>query len=149
MAETKETKVYFDQIVENQNQLAATLTEYVNDAVETMMPEKDFAEKATALMEGFFKSQVELAEELSSKSNLEKYQEDFWGTYSADMKKGMDLSMAMAQKAFDYVKGLYNPAMFTETQAKVKKYNEIAQQSMKAVMEASTANTKVVQEYFA
>ncbi len=78
------TKNYFDQILENQNKLYTTFLNYTNIVVEAAMPDKNAAEDAGKLLNEYYTRYTELAEKMVDKSNLEKYQKDFWSTFTAD-----------------------------------------------------------------
>ena len=72
------TKNYFDQILENQNKLYSSFLNYANTVVETAMPDKNAAEDAGKLLNEYYTRYAELTEKMVDKTNLEKYQKDFF-----------------------------------------------------------------------
>ena len=141
------TKNYFDQILENQNKLYTTFLNYTNIVVETAMPDKNAAEDAGKLLNEYYTRYTELAEKMVDKSNLEKYQKDFWSTFTADYTKNIELSMDLYKKTVDYFRNLWTATSFETQQERTKKLTELYQETMKAVYDTNTANAKVIQEY--
>lgn len=141
------TKNYFDQILENQNKLYTTLLNYPNTVVETAMPDKNAAEDAGKLLNEYYTRYTELAEKMVDKNNLEKYQKDFWGTFTADYTKSMELSMDLYRKTVDYYRNIWSGNVIESQQERTKKLTEMYQETMKAVYDTGTANVKAVQEY--
>lgn len=141
------TKNYFDLILENQNKLYTTMLNYANTVAETSMPDKNAAEDAGKLLNEYYTRSLELMEKTMDKKNLEKYQKDFWATFTADYTKSVELSMDLYKKTVDYFKNLWPANAFETQQERTKKLAELYQETMKAVYDTSTANAKVVQEY--
>ena len=141
------TKNYFDQILENQNKLYTSFLNYANTVAETTMPDKNAAEEAGKLLNEYYTRYAELAEKMVDKSNLEKYQKDFWKAYTADYTKSVELSMDLYKKTVDYFKNIWSTDTFATQQERTKKLAELYQETMKTVYDTSTANAKVVQEY--
>ncbi|MCO6475343.1 MAG: hypothetical protein J5I94_01910 [Phaeodactylibacter sp.] len=141
------TKNYFDQILENQNKLYTTLLNYANTVVETAMPDKNAAEDAGKLLNEYYIRYTELAEKMVDKNNLEKYQKDFWGAFTADYTKSMELSMDLYKKTVDYYRNIWPGNVIESQQERTKKLTEMYQETMKAVYDTGTANVKAVQEY--
>lgn len=142
-------KNYFDQILENQNKLMTTLSDYMNEAVEITLPEKEVTEKAGELFNEYLTRSSQLAEELSAKENVEKYQEDFWNQFTADYTRSLELSMDLYKKTAEYWQNLWVPTSLAGQQERVKKFSEIFQNTVTAYIETTNANTKAVQDYFA
>lgn len=141
------TKNYFDLILENQNKLYNTLLNYTNTVVETAMPDKNAAEDAGKLLNEYYTRYAELTEKIVDKKNLEKYQKDFWGTFTADYTKSVELSMELYKKTVDYYRNIWSTNVFETQQERTKKLTELYQDTVKAVYDTGTANAKVVQEY--
>ncbi len=141
------TKNYFDQILENQNKLFATLTNYNNTVMEMVMPNKNAAEEAGKLMNDFYNRYFELADKMTTKEKMEQYRKDFWSAFTEDYTKSVELSMDMYRKTAEYYKNLWAQDSMEDQQERIKKMGEIYQESVKAVYDAGTANAKVVQEY--
>ncbi|MCB9266661.1 MAG: hypothetical protein H6558_16670 [Lewinellaceae bacterium] len=141
------TKNYFDQILENQNKLYTTLLKYANTVAETAMPDKNAAEDAGKLLNEYYTRYSELAEKMVDKKNLEKYQKDFWNSFTADYTKSVELSMDLYKKTVDFYRNVWSANAFETQQERTKKLTELYQETMKAVYDTSTANAKVVQEY--
>lgn len=142
------TKAYYDQILENQNKLMTTLTEYAVEAVETMMPDETFGEKVNKLVQEYLSRPYEIAEEITKKENAEKYQKDFWTTYTQDMNRNLEASMELYRKSTDFFREMWTKNVLGDQQGKMKKYLEIVQNSMKAYTDAVNANAKLIQSYF-
>ncbi len=142
------TKTYIDKMVENQNKLFETLTHYANEAVDTMVPEQTQTDKADALTQAFVKQPLELMEEMTRKETMEKFQEDFWGNYQAIATRSMQHYMDLYQHTFQYMQEAMGGQMMVQQQEKAKKLNDIAQHCMKAWMDTTVENAKIVQEYF-
>ena len=141
------TKNYFDQIQENHNKLYTTFLNYFNTVVETTMPDKNAGEDAGKLLNEYYTRYNELVEGMVDKDNLEKYQKDFWNTFTNDYTKSVELSMDLYKKTVDYYRNLWNTDTFATQQERTKKLAELYQETMKAVYDTGTANVKVVQEY--
>jgi uncharacterized protein YfbU (UPF0304 family) len=142
-----DTKVYFDQILENQNKLAETITEYVNEMVDAFTPDAAFTEKTESLVKEMVEAPVALAEELTQKENIEKFQDDFAGAYTANMQKSMDLWKDLYEKSTAYAKDTWTANSATDTTNRFKKMGELYQNCLKAMVDTTTANTKVMKEY--
>jgi len=143
------TKNYFDQILENQNKLMTTLSEYMNEAVELSAPNNEATEKAGELLNEFFTRPYQLAENLTAKENLEKYQEDFWTNFTTNYSKSMELSMELYQKTTDFWKEVWTKDNLMVQPDRAKKFSEIFQKSVKAYIDTTNANTKAIQDFFA
>ena len=141
------TKNYFDQILENQNKLYSSFLNYANTVVETAMPDKNAAEDAGKLLNEYYTRYAELTEKMVDKTNLEKYQKDFWGAFTADYTKSVELSMDLYKKTVDYFKNVWPTNALETQQERAKRLAELYQETMKTVYDTSTANAKVVQEY--
>ncbi|MCB0560224.1 MAG: hypothetical protein H6573_28860 [Lewinellaceae bacterium] len=141
------TKNYFDQILENQNKMYTTFLNYANTVAEVAMPDKNAAEDAGKLLNEYYTRYTELAEKMVDKSNLEKYQKDFWGAFTADYTKNVELSMDLYKKTVDYFRNVWTATNFETQQERTKRLTELYQETMKTVYDTNTANAKVVQEY--
>ncbi len=111
------------------------------------MPDKNPAEDAGKLLNEYYSRSLELMEKTVDKKHLDKYQKDFWATFTADYTKSVELSMDLYKKTVDYFKNLWPANAFETQQERTKKLAELYQETMKAVYDTSTANAKVVQEY--
>ncbi len=141
------TKNYYDKIVSNQNQLMATFTSYANQAVEAMVPDKELAEKGAALLNEFLARPYELADEMTKRDNLEKFQKDFWSAYSEQVTKSAELSADLYRKGFDYMKEVWNRYSVSEQQDRMRKLGEAVQNLAKAYTETVDANAKIAKDY--
>lgn len=142
------TKTYVDKIVENQNKLFNTLSHYANEAVDTMVPDQAHTEKATAIAQALVQQPMELMEEMTKQETMEKFQQDFWGNYQALTTKSMQNYMDLYQQSFQYMQAFMGSAMGGQQQEKARKLNDIMQQCMKAWMDTTAENARIVQEYF-
>jgi hypothetical protein len=143
------TKSYYDQIIENQTKLFNAMSEYTNAVMEMMMPSKDTAEKAGEMMNEYYTKVSEMAESMASKEKMEEYQKDFWTAFTQDYTKSMELSMELYKKSTEYMKNMWTTNTVESQQERTKKLTELYQNSMKAMYDTTTANSKVVREYFA
>lgn len=142
------TKNYFDQILENQNKLYSTLSDYLNQAMEITLPEAEVTEKAGQLLNEYFSRSYELAEKMSNKENMEKFQEDFWGNFTTNYTQSMELTVDLYKKTAEYWQNIWGQNTFAGQPDRVKRFSELFQNSVKAYMDTTNANAKAVQEYF-
>ncbi|MCB0555763.1 MAG: hypothetical protein KDD02_19605 [Phaeodactylibacter sp.] len=142
------TKNYFDQILENQNKLFSTLTNYTNAVIEAATPNKEAANKAGELLNEYFTRSYELVEKMAAKEHLEAYQKDFWSSFTNDYTKNMELSMDLYKKTLEYFRNIWAKDVIETQQDRVKKLTNLYQDSVKAIYETNTANAKVVEHYF-
>ncbi|HKK80589.1 MAG TPA: hypothetical protein VJ933_13220 [Phaeodactylibacter sp.] len=143
------TKSYYDQILENQTKLFNAMSDYTNAVIEMMMPSKDTAEKAGEMLNDYFTKVNDMAEGMASKDKMEQYQKDFWTAFTEDYTKSMELSMDLYKKSAEYMKDMWTSNPMETQQERTKKLTELYQNSVKAMYDTTTANTKVVREYFA
>ncbi len=141
------TKNYFDKVVANQSKLMATFTTYANQAVEAMVPDKELAEKGAALANEFLAQPIALADEMTKRENLEKFQNDFWGAYSEHMTKSAEMSAELYRKGFDLMKEMWGKYSVAEQQERMRKLGETVQNLAKAYTETVDANAKIAREY--
>ncbi|HMQ49885.1 MAG TPA: hypothetical protein PKA00_20725 [Saprospiraceae bacterium] len=142
------TKNYFDQIMDNQNKLIHNLTEYANSMSEIVGPKQEVAEKASAIFNDYVNRSMALAEAFTSEEAIKNFQEDFFNTLTANYNKNWELAMDFFKSSNAYMKEMWGSNTFNEQQEKAKKLSELYQNSLKAVYETGTANTRIVQSYF-
>lgn len=142
------TKNYFDQILENQNKLFSTMSNYANAIFEAATPNKEAAEKAGELMNEYFTRSFEMMEKMATKEHMEAYQKDFWATFTADYTKNVELSMELYKKGMDYYRTLWTGNVLEKQQDRVRKLTNLYQDTVKAIYDTNTANAKVVEHYF-
>lgn len=143
------TKVYFDQILDNQNQLMRKLSEYANEMAATLSPDPVRIEKAEGIAKAWIERPSALTETLIKKETLEKFQKDFTGTYTSGMKESMEMWKDLYQQSATYLVDTWTSGNATDAMEKMKKFTTLYQNSLQAVADATTANTKVIQDYFA
>ncbi|MCB0570206.1 MAG: hypothetical protein KDC66_10600 [Phaeodactylibacter sp.] len=142
------TKNYFDQIMENQNKLFSTFSNYANAFLEASAPNKQTAEKAGELLNEYVNRSYELVEKMATKEHLEAYQKDFWSTFTADYTRNVELSMELYKKTMDYFSNLWPTDVIEKQQGQMKKLTGLYQDTVKAFYDANKANAKVVEHYF-
>ncbi len=142
------TKNYFDQILENQNKLFSTMSNYANAIFEAVTPNKEAAEKAGELMNEYFTRSFEMMEKMATKEHMEAYQKDFWATFTADYTKNVELSMELYKKGMDYYRTTWSGDVLEKQQDRVRKLTNLYQDTVKAIYDTNTANAKVVEHYF-
>ena len=135
--------------MENQTKLFNAMSEYTTAVMEMMMPSKETAEKAGEMMNEYYSKLTEMAEGMASKEKVEHYQKDFWTAFTQDYTKSMEISMDLYKHSTEYMKNMWTTNTVETQQERTKKLTELYQNSMKAMYDTTTANTKVVQEYFA
>ncbi|MBE2207424.1 MAG: hypothetical protein IAE84_07555 [Saprospiraceae bacterium] len=141
------TKNYFDTIIANQQQLMATFTEYTNKAVEAMTPNKEVAEKGAALMNEMMTRPFELAGEMAKRETLEKFQADFWGTYSEHLNKSTELAADLYRKSFEYMKEMWGKYDLNTQQERARQWGEASQNVAKVYKNTLEANALATKEY--
>lgn len=142
------TKNYFEQIMDNQNKLLQNLTAYANTMTEIAGPNQEVADKASAILNDYVNRSMALAEEFSSEKAMKSFQEDFFNTLTANYNKSLELTMDFFKSSSAYMKEMWGSNTFNEQQEKAKKLAELYQNSLKALYETGTANTRIVQSYF-
>jgi hypothetical protein len=142
------TKHFFDQILNNQKQLFAVMTDYNKAVTEMMMPEKGTMDKAATLINEYWTRYYEMVDKMASKEHLEAYQKDFWGNFNADYTKNLEFNMEMYKKTMDYFRGMWSKNIVETQQQRVQKITELYQDTVKAVYDTNAANAKVVEHYF-
>ncbi len=143
------TKHYFEKITANQHKLVASFNDYANMAVEAMVPGKELAEKGTQLFNEFVARPYELADEMTRRENLEKFQSDFWGAYSEQMTKSAELSAELYRKGFEFMKEMWGLYSVTEQQERMRRLGEAVQNVAKVYTETVDENAKIAREYLA
>ena len=141
------TKDYFDKIMENQNKLVTSVTDYANEAIDTVLPDPAIAEKTESLVKEYFDVSTKFAEDFGKKENVEKFQEDFWGTMTESYNQGIKLSASLYEKTMVYVKDLWSGTTMENQQEKMKKFSEMYQDYWKTCMDVTKENTKVMQDF--
>jgi hypothetical protein len=113
-----------------------------------MTPGKELTEEVESLMKEMTSRPFELVEQMSKKEQLEKFNDDFWGSINENYTRSMEISQDLFQKSMRLFNGLWNPDLAKKQQEKFSRVNESYQNLVKSYMEAATANTKIIQEYF-
>lgn len=142
------TKTYVEKIVTNQNKLFQTLSRCANEMVDTWVPAPVQSETAGKLAQAFYQHPAELMEEMTQPETIEKFQNDFWGNSQALAARNMKHYMDLYQQSVQYMQQWMSTDGMGQQQEKLKKTNDIMQTCMKACMETTTENARVVQEYF-
>ena len=143
------TKDYFEKVMDNQNKLVRSLTDYANEVVDVTMPDAKIAEKTEAFFKDCLNASLVYAEDISKKENLEKLQEDFWGTWTENYNKSIKLSTDLYKKTMEYMRDLWSGAQINTQQEKMQHFTEFYQNYWKTCMDVTKENTKVVQDFFA
>lgn len=141
------TKNYYDNIAANQSKLMTAITSCANQAAEVMTPDKELAEKGAALANEFLARPLELADEMSKRENLEKFQNDFWSAYTEQVGKSVQLSAELYQKSFNLAQEMWGKYSVPQQQERMRKLGESMQHIAKTYTETFEANAKIAQEY--
>ena len=142
------TKEYFEKLMENQSKLVSSITDYTNEVVDVTMPNSKVTEKTETYMKDCFNTYLEFVEEVSKKENLDKYQEDFWGTVTENYNKSIKLSTDIYKKSMEFVKEVWSATPMDAQQEKMQHFTEFYQDYWKTCMDVTTENTKVIQDFF-
>lgn len=142
------TKDYFEKLMENQNKMVNTVTDYANEVVDVTMPDAKIAEKTEAYMKECFQISMDYMESASKKENLDKFQEDFWGAMTEHYNNGVKVSADLYKKTMEYWRDMWSGAQVQTQQGKLQHFAEFYQNYWKTCMDVTTENTKVVQDFF-
>ena len=138
------SKVAFDKIVENQNQLTETLTANAQKVMSMfeVNPEIEAFTKETA--ESYMTQGKEYAEAFGK---VEK-PEEAWGTFTSTFSKFVDFQTATYNKTAEFYRNLMEKYNITAGQDRIKEMTELYSDSFKAIVDTTEENTKVFQEMF-
>lgn len=136
------TKVTFDKIIENQNQLAETLTDNAKKMM-TMFevnPELESFTKETT--EAYMEEGKAYAEALSKVEKPEAAVETMTNAFT----KFMELQTATYNKTADFYRNMMDKYSWANNQEKFNEAAELYNGSFKAIVDTAGNNTKVFQE---
>lgn len=142
------TKEYFDKLMENQNKLVSSIAEYADEVVEVAVPDPKIAEKTEAFMKECIDSSVAFTEELHKKENLEKFQEDFWGTMTENYTNGLRLSTDLYGKTMTFFKEMWTNTSVENQEEKMKHCGELYQHCWQTYLDVTKDNAKIMQDFF-
>lgn len=142
------TKDYFEKLMENQNKLVSSLTDYANEVVDVTMPTTKVTEKMEVYMKDCVAAYLDFAEEMSKKENLDKFQEDFWGAMTEQYNKNIKFSTDMYKKTMECMRDLWSTSPIDNQQEKMQQFTEFYQNYWKTCVDVTKENTKVMQDFF-
>ena len=141
MAKTKET---FEQIIDNQNKLAETLTENAQKMMKLFELDSDLEKMSKEATETYMAQSKEYMEELSKAETPEKA----WSGMSTAFSKFMEMQTATYNKTTDFYRNMMEKYNWEAGQETFNQATELYRESFKAIYETAGANTKVFQEAF-
>lgn len=136
------TKDTFKQVLDKQNALMETLTKNANATMELFAYDKQAAEKGMEIAKEYFEKTRTMAEDMMKPENLEKYFEKAPAFYN----KALELNMEFFNKTTEYYRNLWMGFSPETAQQTAQKVSELTRNSLDAVVETTTANTKLMQE---
>jgi hypothetical protein len=136
------SKVAFDKIIENQNQLTETLTSNVKKVMSMfeVNPEIEAFSKETA--ESYM---AQGKEYVDSFGKVEK-PEEAWNAFSSTFSKFVDFQTATYNKTAEFYRNMMENYNLEAGQEKMKEMTELYSDSFKAIVDTVEENTKVFQE---
>ena len=136
------TKVTFEKLADNQNQLLNKLSQNANTAFDLMQPDKATLETGQALVQQYFERSRALAEEMMQPENFDRYYEKM----PAYFNKALTINTDFFNQTVDFMRNMYQTYSVERLQEQARKYAELTQDNMNALLETVDANMKVVQE---
>lgn len=136
------TKDIFSKMVDNQNQLMETLTKKANEAMELMAYDENLAEEGQKLLTEYWEKQRQVTEEAMKADQPEK----MWTKFPEQFAKAVELQNGFYNKTMEYYKSVWEKFTPGNNEDKTKKFADLYQESMKAMVDTMNANTQVFQE---
>jgi cytochrome oxidase Cu insertion factor (SCO1/SenC/PrrC family) len=136
------TKVTFDKIIQNQNQLAETLTDHAKKMMNMfeVNPEVESFTKETT--EAYLEQGKAYVEALSKVEKPEAAVETMTNAFT----KFMELQTATYNKTADFYRNMMENYSWANSQEKFNEVAELYNGSFKAIVDTAGDNTKVLQE---
>ena len=138
----KQSKEIFETIAANQNKLAETLGENIQQTVELFTPDKsieNFTKETTA---AYLEQGKDYINALAGVENAE----DAVKTMSTAFNKFLESQADLYNKTTEFYQDLFQKNAWEKGQERFKQVTEIYQNSFKAIADTATANTKAMQD---
>jgi hypothetical protein len=141
MAKTKDP---LDKLVENQQHLVETLTEQAQKAMHLFEVDPAFETFTKETTDAYMTKGKEYVEAMTPKGN----QENPWENLPTVFGKFVEMQADTFTKTTDFFRHWAEQNPWTAGQEKFKEATDIYRDSMKAIVETTSANTELMQEMF-
>jgi hypothetical protein len=141
MAKTKDP---FDKMVENQQHLVETLTEQTQKAMHLFEPDPAFSKFTKETTDAYMAKGKEYMNAMTPAAN----EENPWKNLPDVFVKFVEMQAETFTKTTDFFRHWAEQNPWTAGQEKIKEATEIYRDSMKAIVETTSANTELMQEMF-
>jgi len=138
------TKVTFDKIVENQNQLVETLTANAQKFSSLFEMDTDVEAFTKETAESYMAQGKEYMETVAKAEKPEQVMENMTSAFT----KFMEMQTATYNKTADFYHNLMEKYSWKNSQEKFNQAAELYRDSFKAMADTAGANTKVLQEMY-
>lgn len=135
-------KATYEKLMEQQNELFEQLTKNANTVMELFQPDKELTETGSAIAKEYFEECQGLMDEMFKPENSEK----FFEKAPAYFNKTMELNNAYFTKSMEYFQNMWKTYSVEKIQETTKQLTELTQENANAMVEATNASVKVMQE---
>lgn len=135
-------KATYEKLMAQQNELFEQMTKNANTAMELLQPDKELTDAGTAIAKEYFEEYQNLMEEMFKPENGDK----FFEKAPSYFNKTMELNNAYFTKSMDYFQKMWKTYSVEKMQETTKQLTELTQENANAMVEATNASVKVMQE---